>query len=69
MRTDDLSLTLTRKEAAEYCNVSLPSLAAFLKRADNPIPHIKVGRKYVIPADGLREWLAQEAERNGNPVR
>ncbi len=59
----------TRKEAAEFCNISLPTLAAFLARKEDPLPHIRVGRKYIIPADGLREWLAQEAERNGNPVR
>ena len=57
------SLTLTRKEAAERCNLSLPVLTSFMNRAENPLPYIRAGRKYLIPRAGLEEWLAAEAER------
>ena len=66
-------ITLTRVEAAEHCNVSLPILDGLLHRKENPLPHIKVGRRYIIPRASLEKWLAEEAalhcDRNGHTVR
>ncbi len=64
------TFAFTRKEAAGACNISLPTLDAYLRRQDRPMPHIRVGRKIIIPADGLREWLAEEAarQRDGRTV-
>ena len=28
------------------------------------IPHLRVGRRIVIPVDGLREWLASQSRKN-----
>jgi len=56
-------LTLTRKEAAEVCSVSMPTLDAYLRRKENPLPSFRVGRKWIIPADSLRQWLLEEAAR------
>ncbi len=55
--------TLTRKEAAEFCSVSLPTLDSYLRRRDNPLPSIRAGRKWIIPVEGLRQWLLDEAAR------
>lgn len=28
------------------------------------IPHLRVGRRIVIPVDGLREWLSEQSVKN-----
>lgn len=56
-------LTFTRKEAANYCSVSLPTLDAYLQRSHDPMPSIHAGRKIIIPVEGLRKWLLDEAAR------
>lgn len=43
--------------------VSLTTLDALMNRANHPIPHIRLGRKVIIPVKGLETWLAEEAER------
>lgn len=55
--------TMTRKMAAEYLGISLPTLDSFLHRQSNPLPSIKAGRRYIIPVEGLETWLAAEAAR------
>ena len=62
-------MTLTRSEAAKAIQVSLPVLDAYLRRATNPLPSIRlsaVGKrgKVLIPADGLSRWIEEEAARN-----
>lgn len=65
----DSKLTLTRKQAAEHCNISLPTLDQWLHRRDYPLPCIRAGRKIVIPTDGLQSWLMEEAQRqNGTTI-
>ena len=28
------------------------------------VPHLRVGRRIVIPVDGLREWLSERSQEN-----
>lgn len=56
-------LTLTRKEAAEQCNVSLPVLDAYLKRSNDPMPCFRAGRRVLIPLEALKKWLEEEMAR------
>lgn len=59
----------TRKEAAEYMRVSINTIAAYMRRAENPLPFFKVGtRKILIPTDQLKEWIAAEVERTREAV-
>lgn len=60
------TLVYTRHEAAELINLSIPTLEIYMKRVDNPIPHLRVGRRVLIPAEGLRRWVEEEAKRQGN---
>lgn len=53
----------TRNEAARDLGISLNTLDSYLHRAKNPLPHIKIGRRYIIPVEGLRQWLLDEAAR------
>ena len=61
-------LTLTRREAAEALQVSLPVLDALIRRTDHPIPVIKLsasGRrgKILVSSQALAEWIAEETAR------
>jgi len=56
-------VTYTRNEAAKALNVSLPTLDAWMRRADNPLPHFRAGRKVLIPTEGLMRWTEEEATR------
>ena len=64
-------LTYTRAEACKALQVSLPTLDAFLKRSENPLPSIRVSArggdrcgKVLIPVSRLTAWLDEEAIRN-----
>ena len=62
-------ITLTRAEAAKSLQVSLPVLDAYLRRADNPLPSIRLtatGKrgKVLIPTEGLSRWIEEEAARS-----
>ena len=58
--------TMTRKMASEYLHISLPALDALLRRSENPIPCVRVGRRYIIPVAGLEQWLAEESHAQSN---
>ena len=51
------SLVFTRKEMQEITGLSLPTIDALARRAQNPLPHIRVGARVLFPADALH--LAQ----------
>ena len=52
------------KEASRVLGVSQPKLQIWLRRRDRPIPHIRDGRKILIPLVLLEEWVRAEAMRN-----
>lgn len=56
-------MAYSRREAAECLNVSLPTLDIYLNRSTNPLPSIKTPRRVLIPVEGLRQWLLDEAAR------
>lgn len=64
MQTTTQKSTLTRIEAADNMNVSLPILDAWLRREANPLPCFRAGRKILIPTDGLSRWIEEETARN-----
>lgn len=58
-------LTYSRREAAAALGVSLPTLDAFMNRADHPLPRIRQGYKLtLIPVAALEQWVMDEAARN-----
>ena len=61
-------MTLTRNEAARTLQVSLPTLDAYLRRADHPLPYIRLSAngkrgKVLIPVSGLTRWIEEESGR------
>ena len=53
----------TRQQAADALAIGLSTLDKLMARKDNPLPHIRVGRRVLIPADKLDEWISEEQER------
>ena len=52
-------LAYSSKEAAAALGVSLPTFYDLSNRAD--FPAIRVGRRVLVPVDGLRAWLKKES--------
>ena len=50
-------------EAAEVVGVSQHKIQEWLRRAVDPLPYIKDGRRIIIPVNLLIEWLRDEAGR------
>lgn len=60
-------VTLTVTETAAALGVSRPTVYQLIKRADFPVLH--VGGRTLISSDGLREWVAAQAERGDTDAR
>ena len=56
-------MTLTRAQVTKAIGINLRGVDALIHRQEHPIPCVRIGRRYLIPRDGLREWLAEEAQR------
>ena len=61
-----LPLCYNLEDAAKAIGVSAHKLSGWLRRQHHPVPHIKDGRRIIIPADLLNEWLREEAGRNAS---
>ena len=56
-------LVLTRREGAEAVGVGLSTFDKLLRRKENPVPSLRVGRKIVIPKEQFKMWLEAEGSR------
>lgn len=54
-------LAVSVSEAARMLGVSRPTVYALIRRAD--FPSFKVGQRTLISVDGLRSWIATQAEQ------
>lgn len=61
---NSLRLNLSIDDTCTVSGYSRPTIMAFIRRSENPLPHIKTGRKYMIPRAALETWLIEEAARN-----
>ena len=55
-------LAYNSKEAAQALGVSLPTFYELSNRAD--FPRIRLGRRVLVPVDGLKAWLEKESMRD-----
>lgn len=53
-------LTYTRKEAAASFGVGLNQFDALLRKAEDPAPSIRVGKRVLIPVKEFREWIGRQ---------
>lgn len=58
----------TRQEAADYLGVSLNLFDKLISRRFHPVPHIRVGKRVLIPVNAFDEWIDAEADRTGVEV-
>lgn len=54
-------LTYTVEEAAKVLRVGRNQMYALIHTAG--VPHITVGRRILVPRDGLQAWLTQTSTR------
>ena len=54
----------TQKEAAAVLGISVPKITEWVRRPDNPLPHVQDGRMVYIPFFLLMEWLREESTRS-----
>ena len=57
------SLVISREEGRKALNVGMNSFDALLRRKDDPIPSIRVGRRVLIPLEEFREWMNRQAKK------
>jgi len=65
---NNTKLTLSVEDVCASTDSSRPTVMAFIHRSENPMPHIKAGRKYLIPRAALETWLIEEAARNAMSI-
>ena len=56
---DNIRLAYNLNEAAEALNVSRPMMTHLVHQAG--FPSFRVGRRWIIPVDGLKRWLEEQA--------
>lgn len=54
-------LAYNSKEAAAALGLCLPTFYELTQRADFPV--VRVGRRVLVPVDGLRAWLEKETAK------
>ncbi len=58
-KTEKLSYSL--ETAAEALNISRPTMLEVVNRSD--FPAFRIGRRWVIPAEGLHRWLDEQTRQ------
>lgn len=64
-QADLLCLALRPREAAKALGIGERKLWEITADRASGVPHIRLGRAVLYPVDLLRDWLAQQALKNG----
>ena len=59
-------VTITRKEGAESMGIGVIAFDSLLRRQDDPLPSIRVGRRVLIPVKEFEEWLSRQTAREAS---
>ena len=51
--------TFNLREAAQFASVSVPTMQNWVNMSD--FPAFRSGKRWIIPVDGFRQWLADKA--------
>lgn len=52
------------RETAQAIGVSIQTVQGWMRRQENPLPHIRDGRRVIVPDFLLFRWMEQESGRN-----
>ncbi|MBQ6232123.1 MAG: helix-turn-helix domain-containing protein [Clostridia bacterium] len=61
--SETVKRVFSREETAETMGIGLITLDALIRRQDDPLPHIRVGRRVLIPIREFDDWLSRQAEK------
>jgi excisionase family DNA binding protein len=56
---------LTEKEACEFLRISREAILKFRRDMKDPIPYLKVGRRYLYEESEVVKWAKRNARRAG----
>ena len=60
------NLMYSQQEGADVLGIGLNTLHKLIVRRENPLPHIRVGKRVLIPRDRLEAWIEAETDRQVN---
>lgn len=66
MNVESEKLLLRASEAQKLLSLSRSTIYAMI--ASGELPSVRIGRAVRVPADGLREWVKRQTEKNGSPI-
>ena len=58
-------ICLNLQETADALGVAAQTVQRWMRRPERPIPHLKEGRRLLVPRALLVKWVEAEAGRNG----
>ena len=58
----DDRMTMTKKEGAKNLGIGLTNFDRLLRRAVDPIPSLRVGRRVLIPCEEFKAWLSRQVD-------
>ena len=61
METKEKRICLNLEQAANAVGVSVPTMRRWLQEA--AIPALRLGRRWLIPADSLQQWVEEKAKQ------
>ena len=64
-KPDPLPDICTRIEAAKYLRVSLPVFDALIRNDVDPIPTLRIGKRFIFVRTELVAWARRQADRKG----
>lgn len=64
-KVHDLPELLTRREAAEFLRVSLPAIDKYLRDRIDPVPCLKMGKRFLFTREDLVDWGRRQADSAG----
>ena len=57
------SLVISREEGRKALNVGMNSFDALIRRQNDPLPSIRVGRRVLIPVKEFEEWMERQTKK------
>ena len=58
-----MAYMMTRQEAAQFLSVGVTTLDKAMKRKENPLPYMRMGKRILISKEELEKWILTEIDR------